>query len=67
MKVTQLLAATVVVAATLQVHAQGMSMKPASAASGSVMPLVDAEVRKVDLDKGLVVLRHGDIPNIAIR
>lgn len=30
------------------------------------MPLVDGEVRKVDLSKGLVVLRHGDIPNLAM-
>ena len=28
--------------------------------------LVQGEVRKVDVAKGLVVLRHGDIPNLAM-
>jgi Cu(I)/Ag(I) efflux system membrane protein CusA/SilA len=30
------------------------------------MPLVQGEVRKIDLEKGLIVLRHGDIPNLAM-
>lgn len=49
--------------------AQGMpsmSMPAKTAASSAAMPLVQGEVRKVDLDKGLVVLRHGDIPNLAM-
>ena len=44
----------------------GMSMPAKTAASSAAMPLVQGEVRKVDLDKGLVVLRHGDIPNLAM-
>jgi Cu/Ag efflux protein CusF len=44
----------------------GMSMSAKPAASSAAMPLVQGEVRKVDLDKGLVVLRHGDIPNLAM-
>ena len=43
-----------------------MPMKPAASASASTMPLVDGEVRKVDIQKNLVVLRHGDIPNLAM-
>jgi Cu(I)/Ag(I) efflux system membrane protein CusA/SilA len=52
-------------------NVQGMSMpmpaKPAaSAAAKSSMPLVDAEVKKVDAKKGLIVLNHGDIPNLGM-
>ena len=43
-----------------------MPKKPAASASASTMPLVDGEVRKVDIQKNLVVLRHGDIPNLAM-
>ena len=35
-------------------------------AGGRAMPMVDAEVRKIDLDKGQIVLRHQDIPNLAM-
>ncbi|SCK33549.1 Cu and Ag efflux protein CusF [Variovorax sp. HW608] len=50
------------------VSAQGISspMRPSAAASATAMPLVDGEVRKVDLEQGLIVLRHGDIPNLAM-
>jgi len=44
---------------------QGTS-PPVQPAASAAMPLVISEVRKVDLDKGLVVLRHGDIPNLAM-
>lgn len=51
-------------------QAQGMSMsmptKPAASAGKSAMPLVDAEVKKVDIEKGLIVLNHGDIPNLGM-
>jgi len=30
------------------------------------MPLVDGEVRKLEPAKGQIVLRHGDIPNLAM-
>jgi len=30
------------------------------------MPLVEGEVRALDLAKGVVVLKHGDIPNLAM-
>ena len=45
--------------------AQG-TPRPPAAASMPAMPLVQGEVRKVDVAKGLVVLRHGDIPNLAM-
>lgn len=45
--------------------AQG-TPRPPAAASTPAMPLVQGEVRKVDVAKGLVVLRHGDIPNLAM-
>lgn len=32
----------------------------------SAMPLVDGEVRKLEPAKGQIVLRHGDIPNLAM-
>lgn len=34
------------------------------AASASALPLVDAEIRKLDLATGKVTLKHGDIPNL---
>ncbi len=45
--------------------AQG-TPRPPAAASTAAMPLVQGEIRKVDVAKGLVVLRHGDIPNLAM-
>ena len=49
--------------------AQGMPampMKPAASATKPAMPLVDAEVKKVDVKKGLIVLNHGDLPNLGM-
>ncbi|MDA7418061.1 copper-binding protein [Xenophilus arseniciresistens] len=67
MKVHHILIAAILEAAAAQASAQGMSMpaKPA-AASAPAMPLVDGEVRKLDPAAGLVVLQHGDIPNLAM-
>ncbi|MBE7940718.1 MULTISPECIES: copper-binding protein [Ramlibacter] len=53
------------------VHAQGMSLSPSAKSAStkavaSTLPLVNAEVRKVDEKKGLIVLKHEDIPNIAM-
>lgn len=68
MKAIRLLCAALL-AASAGVHAQGMSMpmKSAPAASApSSLPVVEAEVRKIDRAKGLVVLKHGDIPNLGM-
>jgi Cu(I)/Ag(I) efflux system periplasmic protein CusF len=53
-----------VVAASAQ--ASGTSAKPAPAASKSALPIVNAEVRKIDQAAGMIVLRHGDIPNMGM-
>lgn len=68
MKVHHALTAAILAAATAQAPAQSTSMpaKPATAASAAVMPLVDGEIRKLDPAAGLVVLKHGDIPNLAM-
>lgn len=70
MKVFEL-SATVLLALTAghafaQDSMPGMVMPAKAAASAVAMPLVQGEVRKVDLAKGLVVLRHGNIPNLAM-
>lgn len=61
---------SLLLAAASGAQAQGMSMsmpkKPAASDAKAAMPLVDAEVKKVDLDKSLIVLKHGDIPNLGM-
>lgn len=44
----------------------GASMPAKGAASAASMPLVQGEIRKIDLANGQVVLRHGDLPNLAM-
>ena len=43
-----------------------MQLKPAESAAKQTMPLVDAEVRQVDAAKGFIVLKHGEIANLAM-
>lgn len=63
-----LLALLLVTAAGAQ--AQGMSApmpaKPKASPAKSAMPLVDGVVRQVDTASGLLVLEHGDLPNLAM-
>ena len=71
MKAIRLIASVLLAFAGAQAGAQGtsgmtMPAKPASGASAAAMPLVQGEVRKVAPDKGLIVLRLGDIPNLAM-
>ena len=49
-------------------QSQPAPAKPGAAASAApaAMPLVEGEVRALDLAKGVVVLKHGDIPNLAM-
>jgi Cu/Ag efflux protein CusF len=50
-----------------QAQRMPMPMKPAASANApSAMPLVDGEVLKLDSDKGLVVLKHGVLPNLGM-
>jgi Cu(I)/Ag(I) efflux system membrane protein CusA/SilA len=39
---------------------------PLAVAAPAKMPLVNGEVRRFDPATGLIVLRHGDIPNLAM-
>lgn len=63
-------AATAMLAAASLAHAQtaqgGVSTPAKASAPAVAMPLVDGEVRKVDTAKGEVVLKHGDLPNLAM-
>lgn len=67
MKVRHMLTIAVLTAAA-QASGQGMSMatKPATAPSPAAMPLIDGEILKLDPAAGLVVLKHGDIPNLGM-
>ena len=67
MKAAHILSAVLALTAVCTVHGADSKM-PANPAAGAsaAMPLVDGEVRKVDAVKGLIVLRHGDIPSIAM-
>lgn len=68
MKVRHALTAAALAATASHVAAQGTPMpaRPTAAASASAMPLVDGEIRKLDPAAGLVVLKHGDIPNLGM-
>jgi len=68
MKTLTTLTATLLLGTTGLSMAQSMQepMKPAASASAAAMPLVNGEVRKLDPATGLIVLRHGDIPNLAM-
>ena len=66
MKFTYPLSVLMLVTA-IGVHAQGtMPMKPAASAAKSGMALVDAEVRKVDMQNGFIILKHGEIANLGM-
>jgi Cu(I)/Ag(I) efflux system membrane protein CusA/SilA len=67
MKTLTTLTATILLGSTGLSMAQSMQMpmKPA-AASAAAMSLVNGEVGKLDPATGLIVLRHGDIPNLAM-
>jgi Cu/Ag efflux protein CusF len=43
-----------------------MQMTPSASSSTAAMPLVNGEVRKLDPATGLIVLKHQDIPNLAM-
>ncbi|MFW5331110.1 copper-binding protein [Hydrogenophaga sp. ZJX-1] len=60
------LAALVLIGSATIVHSQTTTPAPASpaAAPAASLPLVAAEVRKVDLSAGKITLKHGEIPNL---
>ena len=49
---------------SLPVLSQTAAPKPAPAAAASALPLVEAEVRKVDTAAGKISLKHGEIKNL---
>jgi Cu/Ag efflux protein CusF len=53
-------------AAAASAQMSGMPAKPAASASKYVLPVVDAEVRKIEQATGMIVLRHGEIPNLGM-
>mgnify|MGYP003576898078 FL=1 len=70
MTASRALSTLVLLAAAAGAHAQGLSLpkpsKPAASASPSPMPLVAAQVRKLDAQKGYIVLKHGEIANLGM-
>ena len=68
MKTVHLLAVALAAGLTQPAWAQSAATpaKPQPQASAAAMPLVQGEVRKLDAAAGLIVLRHGDIPNLAM-
>jgi Cu/Ag efflux protein CusF len=69
MKTLATLMAALLIGSTGLSMAQSMQMPmkaSAPASAPSAMPLVNGEVRKLDPATGLIVLRHGDIPNLAM-
>jgi len=68
MNTSKLFAAALLALASAHASAQDMTgmARPAKPAASAAMPLVQGEIRKIDADKGLIVLHHGDIPNLAM-
>lgn len=63
---TTLFAVLAACAAAAGAQGAGMAALAASASGKSSLPVVDAEVRKLDADKGTIVLKHKDIPNMGM-
>jgi len=62
-----LIAALAAAGVTYAQNTPAAPAKPAVAARPkSTMPLVEGEIRKLDAATGLIVLKHGDIPNLGM-
>jgi len=72
MKFIHALAGALLAAAAHHAGAQGASKpvpaapRASAAAAPAAMPLVDGEVQEVDMAKGLIVLKHADLPSLAM-
>lgn len=65
MKISHLFLAAVLAgtsAAALSQHSGHGSTAPAAAAS----PMYDGEIRRIDLDKGTILLKHGEMPALGM-
>jgi Cu(I)/Ag(I) efflux system membrane protein CusA/SilA len=65
MKITQLLLAAILTGATAATLAQHSGHPPAAGAPAAT-ELADGEVRRIDLARGTILLKHGDIPNLGM-
>ncbi len=68
MKFSYLITLSLVLGAAQTAIAQGMASMPMAASMPAVagIPLVNGEVRKLDVATGHIVLRHDEIPNLAM-
>jgi Cu(I)/Ag(I) efflux system membrane protein CusA/SilA len=64
MKIPQFLLATVLAGTAAAALAQHSGHAPAASAASSQM--ADGEVRRIDLERGTILLKHGDIPNLGM-
>lgn len=65
MKIPQLLVAAVLAGASAAAAAQHGGHPPAAPAAAAT-PMSDGEIRRIDLEKGTILLKHGDIPNLGM-
>lgn len=66
MKTIESLTAAVLIGTAGLSMAQPMQMPAKSSASAEAASFIDGKVRKLDPENRIVVLRHGDIPNLAM-
>ncbi|MBA2964668.1 MULTISPECIES: copper-binding protein [Ramlibacter] len=67
MNFPSLLSAVVLVAvAGARAQDSAATEKPLPSASHAAMPLVDGVIRQIDISSGLIVIEHGDLPNLAM-
>ncbi|CAN7167436.1 copper-binding protein [Pseudorhodoferax sp. LjRoot39] len=65
MTFAHILAAAAIACAAMAAQAQpAPAVGPGAQQQPGAAPLVDGEVRKVDLEQGKLTLRHGPIPNL---
>ncbi|MEW5881386.1 MAG: copper-binding protein [Pseudomonadota bacterium] len=66
MKISQLLLAAALAGASATALAQHSSGPRTPTAAAAAAQMVDGEIRRIDLEKGTVLLKHSDIPNLGM-